>query len=402
VLDQRSDEHRPTDAEISNLTEDTENSVNLYATTSVAEHQPDLTIVAQLETSSMSAEKSALASALSPGGLFRARIRQQLKAGLGAFLSESRVAMTPSLSNDDLLAKTARAIAHLENIGELRHSYVFAPSVHTLRQSLETSRYVAVSSSAIDPACFLGGWLENEIYLWDYDLPSYSSRAGDSNGYYLLAKITDLDRETLRNVVRRLPDCDNLTQDTVDNLILEVARRGIPTVRGLSSGDSGAVGDLGLFVAARLLQDEFNNLLIPVDPFQNYLDDYSRVLSKQRHRPDLLLLSLRIENLKVTGKLVPIEVKYRSSAEQMSVSECSMALAQTKSFGDLMKSIDDLANQEDMLLWRLARTHLQLSFIDYALRVYSQYQAVMFRGCERNARQETLMKKIIEGYTIIE
>jgi hypothetical protein len=423
VLDQRSDEHRPTEAEISNLAEDTDNSVNWYATTSVAEHQPDLTIVAQLETSSMSAERSALASALSPGGLFRTRIRQQLKAGSGAFLSESRVAMTPSLGNDDLLARTASAIAHLENIGQLRHSYVFAPSVHTLRQSLATSRYVAVSSSAIDPACFLGGWLENETYLWDYDLPSYSSRAGDSSGYYLLAKITDLDRETLRNVVRRLPDCDNLTQDTVDNLILEVARRGIPTVRGLSSGDSGAVGDLGLFVAARLMQDEFRlsgspsslfpvwkeddsscviNLLIPIDPFQNYLDDFSKVLNKQRHRPDLLLVSLRIENQKVTGKLVPIEVKYRSSAEQMSVSESLMALAQTKSFGDLMKSLDDLASQDDMLLWRLARTHLQLSFIDYGFRVYSQQEAVMFRGTEWAERQATVMKQIMEGHTILE
>jgi DNA phosphorothioation-dependent restriction protein DptH len=423
VLDQRSEEHRPSEAEISNLAEDTENSVNWYATNSVAEHTPDLTIVAQLETSSMSAEKSILASPLSPGGLFRTRVRQQLKAGLGAFLSESRTSMTPSLNEDNLLARTANAIAHLENLGELRHSYVFAPSVHTLRQSLAASRYVAVSSSSIDPACFLGGWLENETYLWDYDLPSYSSRAGDSNGYYLLAKITDLDRETLRNVVKRLPDCDDLTQDTVDNLILEVARRGIPTVRGLSSGDSGAVGDLGLFVAARLLQDDFRladspsslfpvwredeasctiNLLIPVDPFQNYLDDFSRVFNKPRHRPDLLLVSLRIENQKVSGKLIPIEVKYRSGSDRMSVPECSNALSQTKSFAELMKSLDELASQEDLLLWRLARTHLQLSFIDYGFRVYSQQGAVMFRGTEWAERQATVMKQIIEGEVMLE
>lgn len=423
VLDQRSDEHRPSDAEISNLAEDTENSVSWYATNSVAEHMPDLTIVAQLETSSMSAEKSVLASPLSTGGLFRARVRQQLKAGSGAFLSESRTSMKPSLTGDDLLARTANAIAHLENLGEIRHSYVFAPSVHTLQQSLATSRYVAVSSSSIDPACFLGGWLENEAYLWDYDLPSYSSRAGDSNGYYLLAKITDLDRETLRNVIKRLPDCDDLTQDTVDNLILEVARRGIPTVRGLSSGDSGAVGDLGLFVAARLLQDDFRltgspsslfpiwqedetsctiNLLIPVDPFQNYLDDFSRVFNKQRQRPDLLLVSLRIENQKVSGKLVPIEVKYRSGSDRMSVPESLNALSQTKSFADLMNSLDELANQDDLLLWRLARTHLHLSFIDYGFRVYSQQGAVMFRGAEWAERQAVVMKQIIEGEVILE
>ncbi|MGA8939626.1 MAG: hypothetical protein WB439_10715, partial [Acidobacteriaceae bacterium] len=423
VLDQRSDEHRPSEAEISNLAEDTNNSVSWYATSSVAEHTPDLTIVAQLETSSMSAEKSVLASPLAPGALFRARVRQQLKAGAGAFLSESRTSMTPSLAEDDLFARTAKAIAHLENLGAIRHSYVFAPSVHTLRQSLDVSRYVAVSSSSIDPACFLGGWLENEAYLWDYDLPSYSSRAGDSNGYYLLAKITDLDRETLRNVVRRLPDCEDLTQDAVDNLILEVARRGIPTVRGLSSGDSGAVGDLGLFVAARLLQDEFRldaspsslfpvwrenesgcsiNLLIPVDPFQNYLDDFSKVFNKQRHRPDLLLISLKIESGKVTGKLVPIEVKYRSGSDRMSQAEAQNALAQTKSFAELMRSLDELANQEDLLLWRLARTHLHLAFIDYGFRVYSQQSAVIFRGPDWAERQTTVMKQVIEGEVVLD
>ena len=110
----------------------------------------------------------------------------------------------------------------------------------------------------------------------------------------LLAKISSLDRETLRNVIRRLPDTGELSDEAVDSVILEVARRGIPTVRGLSGGDSGAIGDLDLFVAARLLQDEFRvsdspssifpvwkeiddvctiNLLIPVDPFQDYLDE---------------------------------------------------------------------------------------------------------------------------------
>ena len=54
--------------------------------------------------------------------------------------------------------------------------------------------FVAVSSSAIDPACFLGGWIEG-TYLWDYDLPSYSHRAGDTSGYYLLSQVRDADRD---------------------------------------------------------------------------------------------------------------------------------------------------------------------------------------------------------------
>jgi hypothetical protein len=422
VLDQRPEDHRPEEAEISNLAEDTENSVSWYATKEVTAHSPDLTIVAQLETSSMSAEKSPLVSPIAHGGLFRTRVRQQLRAGAGAFLSESRVALQPSASGDPLLDRTATALARLENLGDTRHSYVFAPSVHSLQDSLSHSRYVAVSSSAIDPACFLGGWLD-DTYLWDYDLPSYSSRAGDSNGYYLLAKIRDLDRDTLRNVVRRLPNCDDLTQDAIDNLILEVARRGIPTVRGLSSGDSGAVGDLGLFVAARLLQDEFRmtgsrasmfpiwreedgksliNLLIPVDPFQNYLDDLAKAIGKPRQRPDLLLVSLHIESTSVRGKITPIEVKYRSSSDQMPISDCSLALSQAKSFAQLLTQIADVSRQSEMLMWKLAHAHLHLAFIEYGFRVYSQQTSIIHRGAEWAERQAIVMKAIIAGDTIFE
>jgi hypothetical protein len=421
VLDQRPEDHRPTEAEISNLAEDTDNSVNWYKVEANPVHVPDLTIVAQLEASNMSAEKSLLASPLSTGGLFRIRVREQLKAGSGAFLSESRVAGTPTLQADGLFVRTAKAIAHLENIGQVRHSYVFAPSVHALRQSLETSRYVAVSSSAIDPACFLGGWLDDDTYLWDYDLPSYSSRAGDSNGYYLLAKISSLDRETLRNVIRRLPDTDELSDEAIDNIIFEVARRGIPTVRGLSGGDTGAIGDLGLFVAARLLQDEFRiaeapsslfpvwkevddacfiNLLIPIDPFQNYLEEISRVLGKPLHRPDLLLLSLSIRAENVTAKLVPIEVKFRT--DRMPAIECASALGQAKSFADLVNSLREQGEQPGLLLWKLAYTHLQLAFVDYGFRVYSQQRSVMFRGSQWAQRQAAVMKQIIEGNAVVE
>ena len=80
------------------------------------------------------------------------------------------------------------------------------------------AEFVAVSSAAVDPACFLGDWLE-DVYLWDYDLPSYSHRAGDTNGYYLLSRVKPLDIETLKNVLTRLPGCQALTDDFVHKLI---------------------------------------------------------------------------------------------------------------------------------------------------------------------------------------
>ncbi|MBK6780901.1 MAG: hypothetical protein IPG75_15280 [Gemmatimonadetes bacterium] len=155
--------------------------------------------------------------------------------------------------------------------------------------------FAAVSSSVVDPACFLGGWLA-DAYLWDYDLPSYSHRAGDTNGYYLLSQVKESDRTTLRGVVSRLPGCAGMPDEALDAIMLEVARRGIPTVRGIAAGDSGASGDLGLFVATRLLQDEFRldstlesllkviepgerdqgiALVIPIDPFRGIWMTYS-------------------------------------------------------------------------------------------------------------------------------
>ncbi|MDW5266670.1 MULTISPECIES: helicase HerA domain-containing protein [Acidobacteriaceae] len=423
ILDQRKSDHRPEDAEISNLAEDTQNSVSWYASTEIREHRPDLTIVAQLETTEMKAAKSTMLSPMAAGGLFRVRIRQQLMAGSGAFLSESRMGMAPSSTGDGLLDRTAGILARLESIGTNRYSYVFAPSVHTLQASLNNSRYVAVSSASVDPACFLGGWL-TDTYLWDYDLPSYSSRAGDSNGYYLLAQITDVDRDTLADVVQKLPDAEKLTKERADNLILEVARRGIPTVRGLSSGDSGAVGDLGLFVAARLLQDEFRmgenslslfpvwredegvtsiNLLVPVDPFRSYLDDLTRAVSKAaHHRPDLLLLSLNFDATRVFVKLTPIEVKYRNTTEPLSVNDCLAALGQAKSLVALLEQIEKIAGEDDMLMWRLASKHFYAALLDYGFRVYSQQSAVIHRGAQWANCHAKVMTALMTGELQVE
>jgi hypothetical protein len=416
ILDRRSDDHRPDEAEISNLAEDTQNSVSWYRGPMTSGPMPDLTIVAQLETSNMSTEPSTLASPMGPGGLIRARIRQQLKAGAGAFLLESRMGIAPTPSGDGLLDKTAAAISRLENLATAHCGYVFAPSVHVLQSALSSSRYVAVSSSAVDPACFLGGWLD-DTYLWDYDLPSYSSRAGDSNGYYLLAKITEVDRETLRNVVQRLPNCTDLSAQTIDNLILEVARRGIPTVRGLSSGNSGAIGDLGLFVAARLLQDEFRvtenkpslfpvwteedgvahiNLLIPIDPFRCYLDDLTHAIAKtSKQRPDLLLVSLRIDDATVECRLTPVEVKYRGTTDPMSNNECQAALAQAQSFSSLLNQMDALSKDPEMLMWRLTYRHLYLALLEYGFRVYSQQVAVTNRTEKWADYQARVMSAIV-------
>jgi len=352
-------------------------------------------IIAQLDSSEPEASETPSLSALGAGGLIRHRVRRQLP---GYFLSESRQARPAGTSGDPLADKVAACIGALENTSVQPAGLRFAPNVHAISDMLEEKKtdFVAVSSSAVDPACFLGGWLP-QSYLWDYDLPSYSHRAGDTNGYYLLSRVKASDRDGLRKVLSRLPGCETLDDARVEDILLEVARRGIPTIRGLAGDDTGATGDLGLFVAARLLQDRFRlgssanslmpviggssdqptiSLVIPVDPFRGYLDDLSRALNKDRPdatlaRPDLLVVGITLGSGKTHIHLTPVEVKCRLGSV-FPAADVKDALGQARSLADLLS---ELAEDHDALsAWRLAYQHLLLSIIGFGMRVYSAHQ----------------------------
>lgn len=394
VFDERGEDVRPDDAEISNLAEDTKNAVQWYAGEgSGGSH--DLAIIAQLETSNADARPTKLASPLGIGGLVRYRIREQQLVGNGQFLRESRVAQLGKVTGDGLADHTAKAIATLEGMSATPVGYVFAPSISAVKRSLDKAEFAAVSSSAVDPACFLGNWLEG-TYLWDYELPSYSGRSGDSNGYYLLSRIKELDLETLKIVMQRLPGCGELTDEALSAIVQEVARRGIPTVRGLSAGNSGATGDLGLLVATRLLQDSFRasggqfgllkpweeregehriTLVLPVDPFHRYLDDLAKAVKKPTmHRPDLVVVGLVITDSLVRCKLTPIEVKYRTGSGQMPHASRLEALGQAKSLSSLIEELrKTYTDDHEMLVWRLAFQNLLIAMVGYGFRVYSQH-----------------------------
>jgi hypothetical protein len=389
IFDLRDDKARPEEAEISNLAEDTLNAVRWFS----GDHAgctPDLGIIAQLETSNAREDRVDVGSPLGWGALLRHRVRRQLPAADGAFLSESRVCVAGPTTGDALADKLVRALAKLENMSDSKTGFSFAPSVHAIHQALGKADFVAVSSSAVDPACFLGNWLPG--YLWDYDLPSYSHRAGDTNGYYLISQIKETDRDALKATLSKLPDSEKIAGTDVDAIILEVARRGIPTVRGLSSGSAGAAGDLGLFVASRLIQDSFrlkgepngllpiieeNNearivsLIIPVDPFRGYLDDLQRALKLQQLlRPDLLVATIRLTASECLLKLTPVEVKYRT--EIFSNVSCKEALAQASALSQTLSGLNKLGQNPELIIWKLAFHHLLSSMLSFAFRVYSQ------------------------------
>jgi hypothetical protein len=316
---------------------------------------------------------------------------------------------------DPLLAYLAEAVERLERMGDPRVAHSFAPSVHAVQGVLDRADFATVSSSSIDPACFLGGWL-GDAYLWDYDLPSYSRRAGDSNGYYLLSRVKDEDAEALVRAIGTLPGGKDLPRSFTESILREVASRGIPTVRGLSAGDHGASGDLGLFIAARLLQDEFReggatgilrltelvnereviSLIIPVDPFQGYLEDLQGALGLKGTRPDLLVATFDVGGGPVRCKLTPVEVKFRSENKSMTQDDRKDALGQARALSELLEKARERA-AGGQLLWRLTFEHLLVTMIGFGLRVYSQKQLGAEAGREWARHHERIIAAVLSG-----
>jgi len=356
--------------------------------------------------------------------MIRHRVRRQLP---GAFLAESRQSTTSEPTGDILLDKVAALLSAVENLGSLRTGLQFAPNVHEIQHMLRERRtdFVAVSSAAIDPACFLGGWLEG-AYLWDFDLPSYSHRAGDTNGYYLLSQVTDADRDSLSLALARLPGCDKLDPEKVQDVLLEVARRGIPTIKGLAGDDSGATGDLGIFVGVRLLQDRFRGnhhtgdgllpviggtaedatiaIVVPVDPFRGYIGDLCRALGKERGdltqlRPDLVVVGIDLSGGNVRVKITPIEVKCRPTS-RFSPNEAVEALDQAKALSHLLSAMQ--RHDEQPRLWAIAYQHLLLSIIGFGLRVYSQHPDVVGHTARWSEFHERIARAILDGSNCVE
>ncbi len=418
VFDDRPPAARPDDATIANLSEDTGNRVRWYSRQPEGTI-PDLGIIAQLDMSEPRSEKFEGRTPLGVAGMIRHRVRRQLP---GAFLAESRQSTAPDPTGEVLFDKVAALVSAMENLGQMRVGLQFAPNVHEVQHMLKErgTDFVAVSSAAIDPACFLGGWLEG-AYLWDFDLPSYSHRAGDTNGYYLLSQVTEADREALAQALARLPGCDNLEQNKVQDVLLEVARRGIPTIKGLAGDDAGATGDLGIFVGVRLLQDRFRGnqqagdgllpviggsaedatiaIVVPVDPFRGYISDLCKALGKERGdltqlRPDLVVIGIDLSGGRVRLKVTPVEVKCRPTS-RYGAGEAVEALEQAKALSSLLSAMQPHEGQP--VLWALAFQHLLLSIIGFGLRVYSQHHDVVGHAARWSEFHERIARAILDG-----
>lgn len=383
VFDQREKELHPEQATLASLTERTDAAVRWFVK---GQEIADLAIVAHLGVSSPSVQNQGLRSAVDSTGLTRFRIRRQLPGGNGVFIAESRVGCphnhNASGQPADLLVD---CIETLESACMRKFdSYVFAPRMPTLEDAVETARYCAVSSSSVDAASFFRG--TSKSLLWDYELPSYARRAGENSGYYLLARHTPSMISAVQAAVQRL-STDALSGELVSSLLNEISRRGMPTLKQLTVGGATSFGEIGILVALRLLQADFQsgsegsgllsimsgtdvlNLLIPVDPFQSHFDDLRGALDRTSwERPDILIASIRItDGIPDILRLTAIEVKARDGV--MASPERAEALKQASSFCIFLSK---LQNQAANPIWGIAWRNLLASLLDYAFRVYGQ------------------------------
>ena len=127
-------------------------------------------------------------SPTSEGSLIRSRIR--LDRNDAELVIESRAGEVVR-SEDDLLDELSLNIGQVEelakNRGDCSH-IAFMPNRQVFSRELQTTRFLAVSSTEIDPACFSRSTPEAGGFLWDYELPQAVGPGEQRGGFYLLAR----------------------------------------------------------------------------------------------------------------------------------------------------------------------------------------------------------------------
>ena len=403
VIDARKDKQRPTEPFVANLTSKTQGAARWLVNKQADDQKVDLSLITHLKRIIPEPCITDVYSATSFGSLTRERVCYRLRETSDRMVCESR-----SLPDNLALVALEERIDGLASSVELTDLYFesamvehcsydsisFAPNLSTLEKGLEKSAYCAVSSTDIDPSAFLKS--QYDSYLWDYDLPSYAGKAQDNVGYYLLARHSTEIEKQVEHALALLGET-NLNSETTRELLTEISRRGLPSLKELASGGSSATGEIGLLVACRLLQGPIDdgsdvprllplfleerqilNLLLPVDPFTAQFDDLRRALKADNfQRPDLLVASIRFDgDNPVALRLTPIEVKARTSAMNMDARRA--ALNQARSFGCFLTRLLDMSREEPV--WSLATAKFMASWFSFGFRVYGELVPVGLRN----------------------
>ena len=384
IYDSRARDLQPSSQQISGLADDTRHRVRWYSLDNTAGLK-DLAIVDHLGSASPNIENHTWRSPSTAGGLIRTRLR--LDHNDAELVIESRTGELVR-SEDRLLDELGLAIHEIESVAtsECGCSHVaFVPNQQVVTKELVASRFVAVSSTEIDPACFARGSAHANGVLWDYELPDAVGPGEQTDGFYLIARLPD----AVKRAVSRAVNIVSPSDVDVEPLLLETSRRGIPVLKRLASGGSLAKGELGMLLAVRLLQDAFRDtagpirlpvwddetvrMVLPVDPYSAVLQKLRLGLQKANARlsdatrPDLLVANIRFDvGGKTEIRLTPIEVKFREG--KMSASSKADALTQAHNLGRLLHRLLSATPIND--LWRICGLSFMSAMLDHGFRVY--------------------------------
>ena len=388
VYDSRSQDSQPSREDISSLAADTEHHLRWF-TRSISAPTKDLVIIDHLGLASPWPETLDWKSPATEGTLIRSRIRTDRNDA--EWVVESRAAHLVR-SEDLLLDELSMAMENLERLAATQGgcSHVaFMPNREVLRGELQGTRFLAVSSAEIDPACFARGTPEAGGFLWDYELPQAVGPGEQRGGFYLLAKPPEAIKQAVLAATKVVSNSDL----DIEALLTETSRRGIPILKRLAAGGTMARGELGMLLAVRLLQDSFRGpgrqirlpvcegntvrMVLPVDPYVSPLNELRKGLNKantaldQSTRPDLLLASLQIDPDEGTlVHLVPLEVKFREGV--MSAADKTASLAQASSLGDTLHHL--LRATPLNRLWEFCGRGFLAEILDHGFRVYGDPQ----------------------------
>lgn len=369
----------------------------------------DLTIIDQLGARSHAATVGYTRSAIAPGCLFRARVREDFQDARS--ILESRVCTTrlagPGLG--EMLAGTIHEYERLAD-GDAHHTHFrFTPNQDAVGSRLRNAIFLSLTSSQIDPACIVRGTVGQSGYLWDYELPGVLGGGESSLGYYLVARPTD----AMCNAVGHAASLVANPPPNVPGLLEEVSRHGIPILKRLASGGSQSRGELGLLLATRLLQDAFRphatparlpvwsgnciHLVLPVDPYEDLFDRLRHAVlpaSASAQRPDLMIVAIQLpaQGQPTAIKISPVEIKYRAGG--MAATDMRDALRQAESLGTLLKALWVRPAVTD--LWRTCASALLAQLLDFGFRIYAATWLHHHQGSEWADVHQRVMQDVLE------
>ncbi len=405
----------PSPEELAELSESTAERVRWFKLRAEAPvPMLDLTIIDQLGIRSHEAASGTTYSAMTPGCLFGIRIREDFQDARA--ILESRIAKT-RLSGSSLRSTVARAVQEYSELALRDGSYShfrFTPNQEAVGSRLRSAIFLAVTSSQIDPACIVRGAVGQRGYLWDYELPGILGAGESSLGYYLVAQPT----RAMCDAVERAASLVLNPPPSVQGLLEEVSRHGIPILKRLASGGSQSRGELGLLLATRLLQDCFRaqastprlpvwngsciHFVLPVDPYEELFNRLRRPLlgsGAAAQRPDLVVVAIHVapDGGQLAIKLTPVEVKYRAAG--MSATDMRNALTQSESLGKLFQTLWTQAAPSD--LWDTCARALLAQFLDFGFRIYAAPWLHCRAPADWAGVHERVMRDVTEGSAAI-